>query len=226
MNLVHRRKGVGAGAALAAFVSMLALSAASAPAASATCPSFRVLHNDRIGPASLPAGNYAVTPATGSGLTCAVTSRLFARFLADYDGALPTPWRVVAQGSGKATFQRGTRSGFSVALTSSGGGEGGSNPSIGQLCNGTFSVNNTTVVRSLRFARGRFLLYIPARSLVSCRAASALFTRFLAQPGGALPPPWRLLNQTATFYKPAHPQRSAFRVEPLNGAGTSSGATS
>jgi hypothetical protein len=33
-----------------------------------------------------------------------------------------------------------------------------------------------------------------------------------------LPPPWRLKNQTATFYKPAHPERSAFRIEPIAGA--------
>jgi hypothetical protein len=35
---------------------------------------------------------------------------------------------------------------------------------------------------------------------------------------GTLPYPWRLLNQTATFYKPAHPERSAFRIEPIAGA--------
>ena len=80
----------------------------------------------------------------------------------------------------------------------------------------------TTVVGSLRFTRGRFLLYIPARSLITCNRASVLFTRFLAQPGGRLPSPWRLTNQTATFFKPAHPLRSAFRVEPLNGAGPAS----
>jgi len=37
-------------------------------------------------------------------------------------------------------------------------------------------------------------------------------------PRGTLPFPWRLKNQTATFYKPAHPERSAFRIEPIAGA--------
>jgi hypothetical protein len=101
----------------------------------------------------------------------------------------------------------------------SSGGGGGGNPSLGRLCNGTFTVNAGSVVGPLSFPRGQYLLYIPARSLISCHRASVLFTRFLAQPGGMLPFPWRLLNQTATFYKPAHPLRSAFRVEPLTGSG-------
>ena len=52
-----------------------------------------------------------------------------------------------------------------------------------------------------------------------CNRATILFTRFLGQPEGMLPFPWRVNSQTATFFKPAHPQRSAFRIEPLNGAG-------
>jgi hypothetical protein len=228
VNSVHSpvaKSGLGAWLALAllALLSLLALNVAAAPAAAgAACPSFRVLHNDRIGPASLPAGSYTVTPAATSGISCASASQLFARFLEDYDGVLPQPWRVIAQGAGKASFARGTQPGFSVAR-SSGGGEGGNdNPVLGKLCSGTFTVNAGTVVGPLSFPRGQYLLYIPARSLISCHRASVLFTRFLAQPGGTLPFPWRLLNQTATFFKPAHPLRSAFRVEPLAGSGPAS----
>ena len=116
MDLVHSssltRKAALALALGAAALAALALPAlgTGAPRAAAVgaCPSFRVLHNDRIGPASLPAGSYEVTPAAGSGLSCAAASRLFTRFLEDYDGVLPRPWRVVAQGSGKATFTRGS----------------------------------------------------------------------------------------------------------------------
>jgi uncharacterized membrane protein len=214
------KKSLGASLVLvfAALLTLLALNVSSAPAAAATCPSFRVLHDDRIGPANLPAGSYTVTPAATSGLSCAATSQLFTRFLEDYDGNLPAPWRVVAQGTGKASFTRGGQPGFAVAL-GSGGGEGGSNPSLGKLCAGSFTVNAGAVVGPLSFPRGQYLLYIPARSLISCHRASVLFTRFLAQPGSRLPFPWRLQNQTATFFKPAHPLRSAFRVEPLSGAG-------
>ena len=221
MDLVRysvARKSLGFALALA--LVLLAAGAGSASAAVTSCPSFRVLHNDRIGPANLPAGSYTLTPAASSGLGCAAISQLFTRFLEDYDGVLPTPWRVVAQGTGKASFTRGGQPGFSVARTS-GGGEGGNNPSLGQLCPGSFTVNADATVGPLEFPRGQYLLYIPARSLISCNRASILFTRFLAQPGGRLPFPWRLQNQTATFFKPAHPLRSAFRVEPLNGAGPS-----
>ena len=221
MNLVQRtgRRGVGALAGLVALAAMLltlALGTGTGAAAEAgACPAFRVLHNDRIGAASLPAGTYEVTPASGSGLTCRAASQLFTRFLEDYDGVLPGGWRVTPQGAGKALFTRSGGSGFSVARTR--GEEEESNPELGRLCPGSYTVNHTSVVGPLRFTRGQFLIYIPARSLISCRRASVLFTRFLAQPGGRLPFPWRLVNQTATFYKPAHPLRSAFRIEPLSG---------
>jgi len=83
-------------------------------AGAAGCPNFHVLHDDRIGPAVFPAGSYAVEPAAGSGLTCADASRLFTRFLEDWDGVLPRPWRVRAQ---TATFFKPanpTRSAFRV----------------------------------------------------------------------------------------------------------------
>lgn len=212
----HSRKHLAAAFAVAVLGSLALFSLAGAGAASAaSCPSFRVLHNDRIGPASLPAGNYRV--ATDEGLSCATASQLFTRFLEDYDGALPRPWRVNAEGSGKASFTRGGLPGFSVSREGGGGGGGGNNE-LGTLCNGAFTVNAGSRVGPLFFPKGQYLIYLPPRSAITCRRASVLFTKFLAQPGGTLPFPWRLLNQTATFYKPAHPQRSAFRIEPLNGA--------
>jgi hypothetical protein len=201
--------------ALGAALAALALTAA-APASAATCPSFQVLHDDRIGPASFPAGSYEVTVEPG--LSCKAASQLFARFLEDYDGVLPKPWRIVAEGSGVASFVNGSAAGFTVSRSSGGGGgEGGSNV-LGQLCPGNFTVNAGSRVGPLLFPKGQYLIYIPAKSGISCRRGSVLFTRFLAAPGGTLPFPWRVLAQTATFYKSAHPTRSAFRIEPLNGA--------
>ena len=213
MSLVptsRRRLSAAFAASLVAVLALLALGGGSA--AAATCPSFKVLHDDRIGAASLPAGNYEVT--VSDGLSCSGSSKLFARFLSDWDGNLPKPWRLKAEGSGKATFTGGSQS-FSVRL--SGGEGGGTNPALGKLCPGTFTVNAGSDVGPLFFAKGPYLLYIPARSGITCRRASVLFTRFLAAPGGMLPSPWRVLTQTATFYKPANPTRSAFRVEPANG---------
>lgn len=201
--------------AVAALLAALALSAATAPPASAACPSFRVLHNDRIGAANLPAGNYEVNPAAGSGLTCARASALFTRFLQDWDGNLPGNWRVVAQGSGKASFVNGSRVGFTVARIGGGGGGGGN--TTGRLCPGSYFVNTGMLVGPLFFDEGRYLIYQPPRSGITCRRATILFTRFLGQPGGRLPFPWRVRNQTATFFKPENPVRSAFRVESANG---------
>jgi len=226
VHLSSQQRGLGL--ACAALLALLALgfsatSSTSAPSPAApACPSFRVLHDDRIGPAVLPDGSYRVTIAPSSGLTCPAASKLFARFLADYDGVLPAPWRVNAQGSGKAAFARGGQAGFSVALSSTGGGEGGANTRLGVLCRNTFTVNSNVLLGPLTFAKGPYLLYLPAGSGISCNRAAVLFTRFLGSPGGRLPFPWRLKNQTATFFKPEHPVRSSFRVEPA--AGTNAGA--
>ena len=158
-----------------------------------------------------------------SSLNCKSSATLFARFLEDWDGNLPKPWVVSNEGSGKASFLRaitgGTIPGFSVELEEKTGNEEGKiSPVLGKLCPGTFTVNSTTVVGSLRFTKGAFLIYQPSGSGITCNRASVLFTRFLGA-GGALPAPWKLLNQTATFYKPSNPTRSAFRIEPLNGSG-------
>jgi hypothetical protein len=212
------RLGIASALAFAGLVLALGLSAAAAPAADVSpCPSFRVLHNDRIGPASLPAGSYAISVSPAAGISCSSASQLFARFLEDYDGILPRPWKVSSQGSGKAAFTQGGRAGFSVALGSGGGGKEIS--ILGQLCHGSFTVNSNATVGPLSFPKGKYLLYLPPRSGLGCNRASILFTRFLGTPGGRLPAPWQLKNQTATFFKPENPTRSAFRVEPFAGAG-------
>lgn len=206
-----RRLSAAFALAIVAALALLSLGAGSASAAS--CPSFRVLHNDRIGPAVLPAGNYEI--GVKAGISCQEASKLFARFLQDWDGKLPSPWRVVAEERGKASFERGNLPGFTVERI--GGGGGGGNTELGKLCPGTFTVNAGTEVGPLFFAKGPYLIYIPTKSAISCRRASVLFTRFLGAPGGALPDPWQVKTQTATFYKPAHPLRSAFRIESANG---------
>jgi hypothetical protein len=212
-EIVSSRRAAVLTLALASFAVVLLGLGPSAEAAS--CPAFRVLHADRIGAASFPAGSYAVTTPASGGVSCASASRLFARFLQDYDGILPRPWTVVAEGSGRASFKQGAALGFSVRL---GGGEGGAgNSLLGSLCPGSFTVNASARVGPLLFPKGPYLLYIPARSGISCNRASVLFTRFISAPGGRLPSPWRLKNQTATFFKPENPTRSAFRVEPLAG---------
>jgi hypothetical protein len=208
------------GMAIALAVALGANSAGAAPAAAEAtkaCPGFKVLHNDRIGTAVFPAGTYTVNLEDPS-LNCKSSAELFARFLEDWDGNLPQPWKVAAEGSGKASFVRGSLGGFSVELTAKAKEEGsGTNPDLGTLCPGTFTVNSTTQIETLRFTKGAFLIYLPKGSGLACNQASRLFTKFLGS-GGKLPSPWKLTNQTATFYKPSNPTRSAFRIESPNGS--------
>jgi len=205
----YYRLATSAALALVAALSLIALIGPGS-ASAAPCPSFKVLHNDRIGAANLPAGNYEIK--VKAGLSCEEGSQLFTRFLQDWDGNLPKPWRVVAEGSGKASFTRAGQPGFSVERI--GGGGGGGNNELGKLCTDSYTVNAGSDVGPLFFAKGQYALYLPAKSAITCRRASVLFTRFLAAPGGRLPSPWRVQTQTATFYKPEHPLRSAFRVDP------------
>jgi hypothetical protein len=211
------------GMAIALAVVLGARPAGAAPmAAEATkaCPGFKVLHTDRIGTAVFPAGTYTVNLEDPS-LTCKSSAELFARFLEDWDGSLPQPWKVLSDeggGPGSAFFMRGPRAGFSTELSAKAKEEGGTNPDLGTLCPGTFTVNSTTQVETLRFTKGAFLIYLPQGTAITCGQASALFQRFLGA-GGKLPSPWKLTNQTATFYKPSNPTRSAFRIEPLSGSG-------
>jgi hypothetical protein len=76
------------------------------------CPTFRVLHRDRIGKLRLPAGRYIVT-VLSSRLSCRSASNLFTQFLDDPTGRLPRPWVLTAK---SATFRRGkgSRRGFRV----------------------------------------------------------------------------------------------------------------
>ena len=75
---------------------------------------FTVLHNDRSGGVTLPAGAYDVTSPN---LDCGTASANFTTFLNKYNGSIPG-WTASASGAGHATFtQRGTGRRFTVAHT-------------------------------------------------------------------------------------------------------------
>lgn len=82
------------------------------PANGRFCPAtFRILHNDRIGALRLRAGRYWIVLLKARGLSCPQASRLFTRFLDDFSGNLPRPWRLNARTAG---FLRGGGVGFRV----------------------------------------------------------------------------------------------------------------
>lgn len=169
-----------------------------AAAAKAKCPSFHVLHNDKIGTLSLPAGYYKITLLDPAKLSCASASKLFAEFLQDYDGKLRKPWVLDAA---SATFSQGKGSnvGFSVGKTGSGGEVGASTAAS---CPGYFTVLHNDSIGSFKVPAGKYrITLVDSKQRLTCKKASANFTEFLQDFDGRLPAPWKLNKASATFYK-------------------------
>lgn len=198
---------VGAFLALAA----TAVAPERADAARVQCNgTFRVLHNDHIGRLSLPRGNYRITILASGRPSCARASALFTRFLEDWDGNLPGGWKI---GVRNKVFYRAKGVGFHVARVSAGGGgEGeereeteaggrGHHPGGGSFCPGTFRVLNNDRIGQLRLAKGPYWIILLQRRGLACNQASRLFTRFLQDFDGNLPPPWVLEPHTASFLR-------------------------
>jgi hypothetical protein len=196
-----------------------AIATSRADAARVQCAgTFRVLHDDRIGRLALPRGSYRITILASGRPSCAQASALFTRFLEDYDGNLPGGWRV---GVANSTFLRAPGVGFHVARVGGKGGGGGGEEMEeaggggrhGHLfCPGTFRVLGNDRIGQLRLAKGPYWIVLLQRRGLACPQASRLFTRFLQDFDGILPPPWILEPHTATFRRSA--SGPGFRVKP------------
>ena len=211
-----------------AFAATAALLPASAPAqsgASSACPAtFQVLHNDKIGRLSLPAGAYTLTVRNASRLSCQDASDLFRQFLEDWDGKLPRPWRYSVQGSGTGTFIRGAGGsvGFSVAPASNGGGGGGGgHHPQGTQCPGTFRVLHNDRIGSFKIPQGNYRLTLLSVGRITCSQASRYFARLLQDFDGVLPRPWFLDPETGSFMRGA--RNVGFRIKAAVGPPTPSG---
>ena len=168
-----------------------------AAAAPLRCPAtFHVLHNDRIGRLKVPEGHYRIRVLDDQALTCQRASKLFARFLQDFDGELPGAWRLKVA---KATFiKRGTDVGFKIRkVGQSSGGGGGKHPSGRHETCPTFRVLHNDRIGNVRFPKGTYQM--TALGGFSCQKASNRFADFLELPEGNLPPPWKLHGRTGTF---------------------------
>ena len=193
-------------------------SAQASDAGFGACPTFRVLHNDRIGPAVLPQGTYEIKLLIPN-FTCQNASKRFTEFLKDFDGKLPSPWAVIAKDTGIAIFTRSGQNAFRVRRLSGGdgdmgGGGGGGVSTTGTVCPGSFRVQNNDRIGPLRFAKGNYRLIIPKGSIITCPTAAKLFRQFLNHPTGDLPKGWRMKPTIALFFKPANAVRKKFRVDP------------
>jgi hypothetical protein len=200
-----------AAAALASAVLLGGLAGTAPAQTPAACPStFAVLHDDRIGALSLPAGDYAITVADAAQLSCAAAADWFRQFLQDFDGTLPSPWQL---DPATATFTGRSGQGFSVvrAALPSGGG-GGSHPATGTRCPGTFDVLHNDRIGALRLRAGAYSITLLSIGRLTCAQASARLTAFLQDYDGRLPGGWIVDPETGTFLRSA---LVGFRVKPV-----------
>jgi hypothetical protein len=213
----RKRLGAALTAVAIAILAWLVLAPSHAQAARVKCPgTFRVLHDDHIGRLALPAGSYRITILASGRPSCSQASALFTRFLEDFDGNLPKPWRINVADS---TFVKSPGVGFHVARGTGGGGGGsgggGRHPRTGRFCPGTFSVLHNDLIGKLRLPKGKYWIVLLQNKGLSCGQASALFSKFLSDPNGNLTPPWVVDPQTGKF-RHGH-GGFGFRVKPAGG---------
>jgi hypothetical protein len=195
-----------------------AASASAAPTQSPTrqaCPgTFQVLHNDKVGALSLPAGAYQLTAANPAKLTCAKATQDLSEFLSDFDGKLRRPWTVnAAQG----TFQRGMDSGISFSLARTGApspGQPNTNPTA-NACPGFFRILNPDHIGTLALPKGAYRLTLLNVQEISCGVAARQLSSFLQDFDGKLASPWKLNNASATFTRGS--SNVGFRIKPAVG---------
>ena len=197
---------------LACAGAVIATAASQAPAQAAPVQcnaSFHVLHNDRIGSLSVPAGLYQLH---GDGVTCAQASSLFATFLTDYDGVLPKPWRY----DGENTFTAGTGGGRALRFARQGdaGDDDDGGADYGEFaCPGAFRVLHNDRIGRLPVPRGQYRVTLLGANL-SCDDADKLFARFLARPDGRLRGGWMVLPGSGEFVRSS--TLDGFRVKPID----------
>ena len=177
---------------------------------SLTCPgSFRVMHNDRIGAMSLPAGNYRITRLTSGSVSCPTASVQFAYFL-DHDSAgnLPYPWKM---NTATKTFYRGSaNNGFRVKLISTTGFGASRYPAPGEdSCASNYNVNYGANVGGLDIPAGPYA--ITALGGATCAQAIAAANSFIASDW--LPGHWTANTETGTFRRRG--SSYGFRLDPL-----------
>lgn len=189
-----------------ATVGVFAASEAPASAQSGQCTaSFHVIHDDHIGRLQVPAGIYQLV-ARG-GLSCTQASALWTQFLNDFDGRLPSPWKLTVKGSGRGRFVGSGGQRFFTKRT----GSANSNPKPGParkgggshgdlLCPGTFQVEDNDRIGNLRLPAGPYQVTLLGGNL-TCSTASRLFAQFLQRPTGNLPDGWSVLPQAGEFVR-------------------------
>ncbi len=192
---------------------------ASAQSGTRCVATFTVVHNDRVGRLSLPAGFYQLRT---NELTCTKASFLFREFLSDFNGVLPRPWRVTVQGTGIGTFVRGSTRQRFQAVRVGNAASALQNPQSGDpneggghhgtlVCPGSFRVLNNDSIGELALRAGRYRI-TRMGSRITCGQASNYFRQFLNYPSGRLPGGWVVLADAGEFVRGS--SHYGFRVKP------------
>ena len=221
MLVVMRRKAsIAAVAAVVVTGFSLATSGVvAAPAPTKCAGSFTVMHNDRIGSVPFPAGPYSMTATT---INCVQASNLFRSFLQDWDGKLPSGWRVGLSGSVR-NFTRASSTDAFTATPQTKPTPGPApippTPTPSSLtCPGTFQVLHNDQVGAMILPAGSYRITRVTSKSMTCAQASTSFAYFLNNSyAGNLPKPWTMNVATKTFYDGS--STNGFRVAKISGLG-------
>lgn len=185
-----------ASAAIGLVAAPAAVAQDAAAGAAGTCPQFRVMHNDRIGTVTFPAGPYDMVTSL---LTCTQSTRLFQQFLDLPSGNLPKPWKVALLSGGRRRFTKvGTKVDFqatpAAAPTAPGSGR--------YTCPGYFYVLHNDQVGKMKLPAGRYQVTVLDAKTMTCATASYDFKYFLdTDYTGDLPSPWYTNVAKKIFYR-------------------------
>jgi hypothetical protein len=182
------------------------LSHAGVGGAAPACPTFQVLHNDRIGKLSLPQGTYNVTTKA---ISCVASSQLFTQFLNDWDGRLPGGWKTIPLAVGRGTFTNGGQS-FTVSRA-------GSAPTGNLVCSQRIVITENDRIGALVINKGRYLIDRLGPLSPSCSQATSLLQSFLMDFDGILPSGWTVLAGDGSFVRGS--VSYGFRLEPAPNSG-------
>ncbi len=213
------------GIALASILASGALVVGATTTASAgvtACPPFTVLHNDKIGAISFPAGPYNVTDLAG--VTCQQSSTLFAQFLQDWDGVLPGGWALKQVGAGRVFYSKGGHSFTATpAKTPTPGPSPAPSPSS-LTCPGSFQVVHNDRIGAMSLPAGNYRINrLTSSQALTCAQSTAWFAYFLNHDyAGNLPAPWTMNTGAKTFYDGSH--TNGFNVLKLTGLGVVMGS--
>jgi hypothetical protein len=188
-----------------------------ATAGGPTCPTFTVLHNDKIGAITFPAGPYNVTDLKG--VTCQQSSALFAQFLQDWDGVLPGGWALKQVGAARVFYSKGGHSFTATpAKTPTPGPSPAPSPSS-LTCPGSFQVVHNDHIGAMSLPAGNYRINrLTSSQKLTCAQSASWFAYFLNHDyAGTLPAPWTMNTGAKTFYDGS--RTNGFNVLKLTGLG-------